>query len=371
MANFFGFRAVGQGLFYTGSILDGEYKFVYDCGTDNSQCYVEREVRRFSARCRKKELDFVVLSHLHHDHYSGLQELMHNFNVKCIYLPYLGNNRNLIDLVLAYSTFVESRNDEADIEENYSVFRFMQQLYNGESVIMGAEKIFLGREGSDSEDDSEYIHTHRMFDFNRDGRPYWEFQLLNKTYNRAKMKMFEDAVDKLIANSGKTIRELIDSNQIELIKQVYEEVFGKGNNLNLSSTVLVHYPVDTNKRFRIAGRSYDCICARECFNANMAITMLTGDAQVDRWEVSYLNSLSLNCGGILQVPHHGSYNNWCSLGSVRDNFNAMVISSGLCGNHGLPSARTVDDIILNRGARLYLVNQNQGFYYSIITNRCI
>lgn len=35
--NQFVFRPVRQGLFYTGSLLNYRYNFVYDCGTDNKQ----------------------------------------------------------------------------------------------------------------------------------------------------------------------------------------------------------------------------------------------------------------------------------------------------------------------------------------------
>lgn len=370
MANSFGFRAVGQGLFYTGSILDGEYKFVYDCGTENKKCYIEREVRRFSARCRKRELEFVVLSHLHRDHFSGLIELMKYFRVKKIFLPYLGANRNLTELVFANSAFGERDDNEANLEENHILFRFVQDLYNDDSVIMGAEKIFLGRESDERDSDSEFVHTHLKFTLPEVGKPYWEFHLLNKKYNAAIMKRLGDKVDELLKNNGvSSISELIYDNKIGLIKKIYEEVFGTGNKLNATSTMLVHFPVEFNKCFRFAGRSDECICARECFHADRAVTLLTGDAEADRREIAILNSILIDGRGILQVPHHGSLPNWESLGNVRDYFDAMVISAGLGNRHGLPSTETVDDILLNRNARLYNVNQNQGCYYSIIKDR--
>lgn len=38
--NRFEFHPVGQGLFYTGSLMHGTYQFVFDCGTENKQNYV-------------------------------------------------------------------------------------------------------------------------------------------------------------------------------------------------------------------------------------------------------------------------------------------------------------------------------------------
>lgn len=364
MADYFGFRAVGQGLFYTGSLLDGNYNFVYDCGTDNSQSYIRREVARFNTVCHKKELEFVVISHLHHDHYSGLQELMNNFTVKQIFLPYLGS-LNLTELVLANSTFGRRRIAATNFEEDRALFRFMWGLYFEDSDIMRAERIFLGRENNDSEPDSEFIHTFRYFNFKKEGMPYWEFHFLNKTYNSKIMKNFEDKVDNLIKNYGvRSIRELIDDGQIGLIKRMYEEVFGRGNYLNLTSTVLVHFPTELNKCFLLRRRPYWRLCGSECFHTNRAITLLTGDAEMDSNEIAQLNSILTGGSGILQVPHHGSYPNWTSLGNIRNYFNAMVIPVGRNG-HGLPSPRTVHEI-QSRNVSLHYADQNHGCHYTII-----
>ena len=80
--NKFVFRSVGQGLFYTGSLLNGSYNFVYDCGNDN-QKILNKEIQIYqdeiNNNCKKKpQIDFVVISHLHKDHYSGLFELVKN-----------------------------------------------------------------------------------------------------------------------------------------------------------------------------------------------------------------------------------------------------------------------------------------------------
>ncbi|MDE7107114.1 MAG: hypothetical protein K2O39_02205, partial [Clostridiales bacterium] len=42
--NTFDFKPVGQGLFYTGSLMRGKYNFVFDCGTENVKSYVERQI---------------------------------------------------------------------------------------------------------------------------------------------------------------------------------------------------------------------------------------------------------------------------------------------------------------------------------------
>ena len=78
--NKFKFHNVGQGLFYTGSLMHGTYNFVFDCGTDSKQEYLTNQINDYARefRCREGEkpnIDFVVILHLHNDHFSGLNLL--------------------------------------------------------------------------------------------------------------------------------------------------------------------------------------------------------------------------------------------------------------------------------------------------------
>ena len=45
--NKFVFRPVGQGLFYTGSLNCGRFNFVYDCGTENRQKLIKKEIENY------------------------------------------------------------------------------------------------------------------------------------------------------------------------------------------------------------------------------------------------------------------------------------------------------------------------------------
>ena len=72
----FKFHSVGQGLFYTGCIIDEciDFNFVYDCG--GKKQYIDHEVDTYVENLGNKELDLVVLSHLHADHINGVRELL-------------------------------------------------------------------------------------------------------------------------------------------------------------------------------------------------------------------------------------------------------------------------------------------------------
>ena len=92
--NKFKFHPVGQGLFYTGSIASGTYNFVYDCGTMSGQNYLKQAIDKYLTTLKlkdsnKPQIDFVVISHLHADHFNGLKYLVDKAEIRQIYLPYL------------------------------------------------------------------------------------------------------------------------------------------------------------------------------------------------------------------------------------------------------------------------------------------
>ena len=87
--NHFKFHPVGQGLFYTGQLIGGRYNFVYDCGTENKCSYMSDAIDHFVDKIYTRDdkvpdIDFVVISHLHRDHFSGLPELAQRTKIKRI-----------------------------------------------------------------------------------------------------------------------------------------------------------------------------------------------------------------------------------------------------------------------------------------------
>jgi len=90
------FHNVGQGLFYTAQISkdsSGFFRLVYDCGGNKD--YISASIRRYlgsynSRKNNKKKLDMLIISHLHVDHVSGINELLKQISyVDYVVLPYL------------------------------------------------------------------------------------------------------------------------------------------------------------------------------------------------------------------------------------------------------------------------------------------
>lgn len=81
------FHPIGQGLFYSSSLYLDENiaaNIIFDCGSENIEL-IEKEIESFNI----KDVDILIISHLHFDHISGLDFLLKNKKIKTVVLPYL------------------------------------------------------------------------------------------------------------------------------------------------------------------------------------------------------------------------------------------------------------------------------------------
>lgn len=97
----FCFHAVGHGLFYTAKI--DSFWFVYDCGS-NSANIAQTKAKKFCQAhlfgTKNRTLPFLFLSHLHHDHVSGLEALLASIKVNYVIMPYLSPWERLLLAVM-------------------------------------------------------------------------------------------------------------------------------------------------------------------------------------------------------------------------------------------------------------------------------
>ncbi|MGP0689573.1 MBL fold metallo-hydrolase [Priestia aryabhattai] len=92
------FNKAGQGQFYSASFYNvqenKEIRYIIDCGTSAGAPGLKNEINNYIQTFKAKEkLDFLILSHLHADHVSGLKQLLTRFKEKDIevtnvFLPY-------------------------------------------------------------------------------------------------------------------------------------------------------------------------------------------------------------------------------------------------------------------------------------------
>lgn len=365
MTNSFQFRSVGQGLFYAGSLNNGAYRFVYDCGAHRKDLrFLQAEVDRLAVECIKKSqaIDFIVISHLHYDHYSGLRQLMKSsIPIHKLYLPYMGESPELIRLLLAYDIFAREPAFVRNPEEDFELYYFVSALYSegryGDTQIRFTYGEPQGKEN--------YDRIGFLKEFSNED-PEWNFVLLNRNIRKDDFIVLNSRLNAVL--NGDTVENLVRRGDFGRIAEIYRNVFGK-NFLNAHSTLLVHFPTAKNgiyyrgiiKRKRCLFNFYNTqntICRKREDNL---ITILTGDAETDAFEENILNYYTnrFNSKTLIQVPHHGSGDTWEKLGDWKNSGDEYVIPFGWGNTYGHPSLQVIQD------TDGYFVTQTDGYEYQI------
>ena len=386
--NKFCFHAVGQGLFYTGSLFDGKFNFVYDCGTENSVRYVQNEIDAYvdSLPNGCKALDFVVISHMHRDHFSGLKYLLSKIRVRNLYLPYLGNNPAVIKVMLAEIFFGEMLG-----VEYFDDYSFASDLYLSPYRVNNLDNVRYFGENDDEyrqererrKDETEIETTRSVTVEEKDDWRYvtellqcfglrkrgWTFVFVNKQISPAE----QSKLDSLIPiDCDRCLENMILAEDLGGIKKIidnYKEVFPK-TFFNDMATVLLHFPDDRSALI-------SSLCTKSLTHSGGAIlsfiaqhsTLLTGDAMLDDVMLSILMSYFPYGYGVLQLPHHGSAKNY--FGNNKKplefwrKFQFMIASFGLGNQYCHPNVSVVNHIH-SLPAELLTCNQTQSVVYSIL-----
>ncbi len=367
--NHFIFHNVGQGLFYSGHLDNNHFNFVYDCGTSSAQKCIENAVDN---QLPFRDIDFVVISHLHKDHISGLKRLIDNYNVKKVYLPYLGKgNSTLINLLCIVAVLPDSNTESGSLENDWEQkYKYLTSLYNGERSEESKLKVeFIG---SESEQIKMKRYCYYGIDFYSDDSesPYWKFIMFNKRFNNNILKKLNTRIINLCKITySATIEDLIGKGEINKIIDIYDKVFGH-NKINLTSTILIHYPIYNSNGYSLF---LDCFppCGymhKDVESNKHPLSILTGDAEFDdnllgklRYELSDSNYYS----SIFQVPHHGSKTNWDSLDGLKNIFNHHVISFGYRNRYHLPNQKVMTELKTMKNKPISIVTEFSRFDYSI------
>ncbi len=395
--NEFKFHKVGQGLFYTGSLAHRTYNFVYDCGTDSKQqnlsLAIDSYVRDLShRRSYKPKINFVVLSHLHRDHFSGLYKLAQQTNIAKVYLPYLGADSDFVSFVLFYVVFISNRDSDVNREELYTLYQFMLYLYRIEERgdFPQIESVFLEERAELFLNKDGFTYSTHEEDVCVEKQQYWKFVFVSSSMPNDKIEMLNNRVCGLLNDYNVTsIRELIAfPNGIDEIAEIYKRVFNhnKGSKLlNNISIVLMHYPVFDHPKVLIADdedcRYFDkpmlayknrriCCLNGFCLHTKMLrspLSILTGDIMLnDALKQIILSQMCMPLGsgcGVLQVPHHGAKDSWNAWGFIDSE--VCVIPFGLGNRYGHPHAQTIENILKTENT-IRLVTQIQDFIYYIV-----
>lgn len=97
---------VGHGGFFFGTVRCGkrEFRWVYDCGSiGRNSKDLKREIDKVS---KHRKIDALYLSHLHSDHFNGIDYLLNKCDVKQLVIPYLNGYKKVYSLLYNFELLV-------------------------------------------------------------------------------------------------------------------------------------------------------------------------------------------------------------------------------------------------------------------------
>lgn len=368
------FFPVGQGLFTAGVIGrdHGEppkYLWVYDCGTSSSGGGVANGIATLKAIAGSRErIDLLVLSHFDHDHISGVCELIKEFEIGTLMLPYMPLEQRLI-VAFEEKAEREGRPDQNAYLNPVSFFLEIdgpgieQILLVGPSGPEGPPlsqrqdgQPFWPEEGSPdlrfepekTEDDEDVMaliaHSipqgcqTRVY-FLRRGtaltlQALWEFLPYNDDRDEPISRTFTDKVNKarhaLLHGSSATQRK----SALKRLKAVYDKEFGDDSE-NRNSISLHLYSGPIYPTWRDAYLTQHCKVSprwvvesrlrnadfespergHQTYGNRKSSIHYTGDGYLDTPErleslIGFITPQRIASIGVFQVMHHGSQTNW-------------------------------------------------------------
>ena len=325
MNNTFTFHGVGQGLFYSGSIDDKKFNFIYDCGGSTEKLRNEIENLEFD------EIDFLVISHLHEDHINGLPILLQSKKVNKIFLPYFdtANYLNVFKALLITNK----------ITPDTELYNLILQLYSVENP---KDKI---------------INEEHIFPITNCN---WQFNFYNRSIPDTTLKKLQEDLQNLLGGEGvKTVEEYfekeyknptVDNKPCEALKTIFKKIH---KDHNLSSIVLMHWDK----------------------SGNGEKTLLTGDAKFDK-------DLQCRVFGdiesdriILQAPHHGAHTEWTALwnrfatgpdtNKIKSQVDKFVFSYGTENSYHHPYGKILVELLEEETTpdKIIFVHENKPYQY--------
>ena len=320
MSNEFVFHGVGQGLFYSGSLDNGAFRFIFDCGSETPKTI---ELPFFPCY----NIGFVAISHFHKDHINGLPLLFQNYQIKKVYLPYF-------DVRKYKNVFVANLIAGGLTPQNIE-FHWMLRWYGCQHNFQEPSSDFANAIG---ETEPVFVDSNDKSNFQQ----VWFFHFYNKRISNNKLNRLQGKLNALLG--GKSIEEYVSCQKsIDQLQKCFMSIF---RNLNVSSLVLLHWGIEKPEMK----------------------TLLTGDVLFDQ---DLTNRIKQGLGSedriVLQIPHHGAKKEWDKvddwvIGRAKD----MVLSFGLSNGYRHPCKEKVcASLIENEYHKLKFVVERYDYIYKI------
>ena len=355
------FHPVGQGGFFTEIFRNStgkKFTVAYDVGSRTAnQKYLQNAIDLV------EKVDVVFLSHLHEDHINGISFLLNKNKKLKIIMPELTPEEQLetalYNMIASDGKFLVY--DEKTLSSTFGVDdKFVITIAKSEDEPLGSELDIETISGKG-------VITKVLKDI-------WQYVPYNPKYNNSLLdeikKSSDDLIKSIIDSKNKINDEALrkvfeEEDSIKNLIAIYKKVFGK--NHNSYSMSIYSGPKEPNKLEEafLTGCGCSDIHCNELRDKETAHCLYTGDSELKtrincRKLITYYNSWWDRIG-IIQVPHHGSKNNYNTmLHKTVDNkktiFRLFVISVGLNNSYGHPSVSVINDIKKNGGC-LFVITE--------------
>lgn len=378
------FFPVGNGGFCLEHFESGE-NVIYDCGA-TKKSLIDSRVNDLSSYIHDEKIDYVFISHLHADHVNGLPELLQQFTVKKLVLPYLYPEDRFL---LLLGEQARSGNINSDSGPGNSSF-IEELIHDPEGTIHGYNaktKIAYIRPTQDVppqildnsiananreiNDDVAAIPANSILNsghvFEIGTSDFWQYIPCNQSCKSNK----DQLIEKLHSAGFYSVNDIkahIQTNSFKKIADIYKSL---NNNLNLSSLCLLSIASDPSIYQEIKTLDQKAPCRFSCPVSPPCVRfpqrfknacLYLGDYEAkdsNNWD-ELLECLKKAAGfnfpddlGILQVPHHGSHRNFRDE-FIDDSFLAFI-NANPTRDH--PSNKVLWKY-LQRGKAPYLVSQD-------------
>lgn len=316
---------VGQGAFYSETFhrpgLKGDKHIVYDCGVLPKSSRLEEEIGNFLQK--DSTIDVLFISHFHADHVNGLKLLAERYKIKNIVLPQIDDYDWFYILENYLTTGNADVNIISDVRVSIGDAKIIQVAPIGENNdrVVSEESIPLDSfKGS-------IINGLSPLVINNQDHALWHFIVVNPLQT-SDLEALRNAIENIDHDGRKVaIDDLHNPDILSAIRAdlqaVYSKVFKGGNEYSMCmlSELVDRKAYVTHSRFN----KWNCLCM-DClgdrYYNNRDGGLYCGDAD-------FLHCDTLTClkkrlsgrenyVGMLQLPHHGSKENfnielldWC------------------------------------------------------------
>lgn len=327
------FWNVGQGLFSSGKIISGskEFVWVYDCGSMNDKSILNNAIDSMKQKYPNEIIDILAISHFDKDHISGLNELLEDRKVDTLILPYYPLYQRLL---VAQSLGIYQDNDI--IECYISPVIFFSKKYNIKKILLVADNADNKEELDLSKQELEFLREKNVsvsfFNIDTDYIHYSgiEFVPYNVPFefikkNLKNIQLSQPHINALWQDQTQSIKQKISN-----IKEYYYQTLtiqgkNQGKYRNILSLYLYigiletqinkeisiyrnnkpHFYIFSNKHFwQTTHKKQIKNCILYCGDGSLKTIK-----QLEHIK-NYLTPERINRIACLQIPHHGSKNNW-------------------------------------------------------------